>query len=229
MPLAELTSLERKIAHMAGLTEGLLWRSFDALERTDPTMVDAVARTAHEIDLLEMRLRETIVAMMSDSTLSHDELRRLIAAVQIIGELERVSALARNSAQRSVHVEMKGALARRMLSGMRHLTRLAAYQLKNVLDALALHDDGKALEVWRSDEHLDALYRSVHGDIVVRMIEDRSEIERCSHLLMCAKNLERIGDHATNIAEKTHFLVTGRLLDRHRARHRSFPEAKTIE
>jgi phosphate transport system protein len=90
--------------------------------------------------------------------------------------------------------------------------RLALGQLKDVLDAYAERDEAKALAVWRNDEEIDALYNSIFRELLTYMMEDPRNITACTHLLFCAKNIERIGDHATNIAENIYYLVHGRPL-----------------
>jgi phosphate transport system protein len=92
------------------------------------------------------------------------------------------------------------------------MSDLAARQLKDVLDALSATDDAKALAVWHADAGLDALYNSIFRELLTYMMEDPRNIGLCTHLLFCAKNLERIGDHTTNIAENIHYLVTGKVL-----------------
>jgi phosphate transport system protein len=98
------------------------------------------------------------------------------------------------------------------MAGLGHMAELAARQLKDVLDAFSAADDAKALAVWRADAGLDALYNSVFRELLTYMMEDPRNISVCAHLLFGAKNLERIGDHTTNIAENIHYLVTGRVL-----------------
>ncbi len=95
------------------------------------------------------------------------------------------------------------------MTGLRHMAELALGQLKTVLDAYAARDAEKAMSVWRSDEQIDAMYNSIFRELLTHMMEDPRNIGLATHLLFGAKNIERVGDHTTNIAETVHFLVTG--------------------
>ena len=157
------------------------------------------------------------------------DLRELIGAIRIAGDLERVGDLAKNIAKRTIKI---GAEARvpRAIVGLKHMNEVATELMKDVLDAYAQRDAERAREVWERDVDLDALEDSVFRDLLTHMMEDPRNISFCAHLLFCSKNIERIGDHATNIAETVVYLVTGQPMpvgtsarpagDRHRRRGR---------
>jgi phosphate transport system protein len=137
-----------------------------------------------------------------------DELRHALSVLKIAAELERIGDLAKNIAHRGMAVS-HGELPRDLMVGCEHTMELAAKQLSDVLDAWGTRDVSKALAIRAGDEQLDALYSSVFRDALWWMLEDPRHIELCAHLLFVAKNLERIGDHTTNIAEQIIFAVDG--------------------
>ena len=118
--------------------------------------------------------------------------------------------MAKNTAKRTHAVSE--ILPRRLSTGLARMGNMAQAQLKNVLDAYARRDDAAAMQVWRSDEDLDALYNSIFRELLTYMMEDPRNISLCTHLLFGAKNLERIGDHTTNIAENIHYLIHGKTI-----------------
>ena len=135
------------------------------------------------------------------------DLREIMVAIRVSSDLERIGDLAKNTAKRTHAIS--DALPRKLITGLTRMGRLAQEELKNILDAYAEADAEKALAVWRSDEELDALYNSIFRELLTYMMEDPRMIGLCTHLLFGAKNMERIGDHATNIAENTWFIVHG--------------------
>jgi phosphate transport system protein len=136
------------------------------------------------------------------------DLREIMAAIHIANDLERVGDLAKNTAKRVFAVESHFA-AQRLVAGVEHIAELSLAQLKNVLDAYAARDLAAARGVWERDDEIDAMYTSLFRELLTYMMEDPRNITFCTHLLFCAKNIERIGDHATNIAETVHFLISG--------------------
>jgi phosphate transport system protein len=136
------------------------------------------------------------------------DLREIVAAMRIASDLERVGDLAKNIAKRTLILQEEQRLPRAMV-GLRHMGQLAALQLKDVLDAYAQRDTDRARAVWMRDAEIDALEDSVFRDLLTFMMEDPRNISPCTHLLFCSKNVERVGDHTTNIAETVHYIVTG--------------------
>ncbi len=208
---AEFSELDRMTAEMGGLTEKLLADAFAALERRDPKLAEAAIASDRRIDELERQLQERAIFMIAKRQPMANDLRHIMTVLKIAGDLERAGDLAKNIAKRALAVSSENH-PRSLMAGLDHLTELAQRQLNDVLDAFASRDDAKAVTVWRADVGLDTLYNSMFRELLTYMMEDPRTIGLCTHLLFAAKNIERIGDHATNIAENIHFLVTGRVL-----------------
>src|SRR6476646_11437561 len=137
-----------------------------------------------------------------------DDLRRVLAALRIAGDLARIGDLAKNIAKRALAIATESH-PKPLMTGLRHIGELALAQLKDVLDAYSARDANRALAVWRNDEKIDAMYNSLFRELLTYMMEDPRNIGISTHLLFGAKNIERVGDHTTNIAETVHFLVRG--------------------
>ncbi|MEL6871961.1 MAG: phosphate signaling complex protein PhoU [Pseudomonadota bacterium] len=205
---AELELLDTKIATMGGLAEQMLGRSFEALERRDPDLAASVVERDQDIDDLQTELEEQVVQMIARRQPMANDLRQIMAATKIAGDLERSGDLAKNIAKRAAAIADQSP-PMPLISGLRRMSELAMRQLKDVLDAYAERDAHSAVAAWRNDEQIDATYNSVFRELLTYMMEDPRTIGMCTHLLFAAKNLERVGDHATNIAETIHFLVIG--------------------
>ena len=211
----EFDALDRIAAQMGGLAEKLLAEAFEALERRDPRLAEAAVAGDSAIDQLERELQERVIAMIARRQPLANDLRHIMTVLKIAGDLERVGDLAKNIAKRALAVS-NDSPPKPLMHGLRHMTELALRQLKNVLDAYSARDAEKALAVWHSDADLDALYNSVFREMLTYMMEDPRNIGMCTHLLFGAKNIERIGDHTTNIAENIYYLVTGATLPHER-------------
>ena len=134
-----------------------------------------------------------------------------MTVLKITGDLERIGDLAKNIAKRATAISGENH-PKSLMVGLRHMTELALSQLKDVLDAYIERDADKAMTVWRNDEKIDAMYNSLFRELLTYMMEDPRNIGLCTHLLFGAKNIERIGDHTTNIAENIYYMVHGRTL-----------------
>jgi phosphate transport system protein len=139
------------------------------------------------------------------------DLREIVGALRISNDLERVGDLAKNIGKRVIAIN-GNFNSKKLVIGVEHLAEIALEQLKDVLDSFANRDDARALRVRGRDDEIDALYTSLFRELLTYMMEDPRNISICTHLLFCAKNIERIGDHATNIAETVHYVVTGEQL-----------------
>jgi phosphate transport system protein len=208
---AEFTELDRMTAEMGGLAEAQLSDAIAALERRDPKLGEKVAASDRRIDALERQLQEHAILMIARRQPIANDLRHIMTVLKIAGDLERIGDLAKNIAKRASAIAGEQR-PRPLLAGMEHLGEMALRQLKDVLDALSTRDVAKAVTVWGADAKLDALYNSVFRELLTYMMEDPRNIGLCTHLLFGAKNIERIGDHTTNIAENIHYLVTGNAL-----------------
>ena len=205
----ELSLLNNKIAKMGGLTEKVLGQSFEALDRRDPDLAASTISMDDEIDQLQREIEEQTVVMIARRQPMAYDLRQIMAALRISGDLERIGDLGKNIAKRAVAVVTEQQPKQLML-GLKHMGELSLNQLKEVLDAFIERDAERALSVWYNDEEVDAMYNSLFRELLTYMMEDPRNIGLCTHLLFGAKNIERVGDHATNIAETVYYLVHGR-------------------
>ncbi|HEY7748028.1 MAG TPA: phosphate signaling complex protein PhoU [Aestuariivirgaceae bacterium] len=206
----ELAGLKTKLAEMGGLAEEQLARSIDAIVGHDVEAADNIILTDDKIDALELEIEEKAVLIIAKRQPMALDLRQIMVSIRIASDLERIGDLAKNIAKRTHAIPEDH--PRRIMTGLARMGRLALGQLKDVLDAYAERDEAKALAVWRNDEEIDALYNSIFRELLTYMMEDPRTIGVCTHLLFGAKNIERIGDHATNIAENIYYLVHGRPL-----------------
>ena len=145
-------------------------------------------------------------------------MRECIAAIRISGDIERIGDLAKNISRRALKIASESRVTRAAV-GLRSMQEIAASQLKDCLDSYAQRDVDQARLVWENDAHLDALEDSVFRDLLTFMMEDPRNISFCTHLLFCSKNLERIGDHTTNIAETIIYLITGEMPVQERSKY----------
>ncbi len=204
----ELALLDKKIAHMGGLAEHNLGLAFDALERRDPRLAETVVKSDKMVDTLERDIEALVISMIARRQPMADDLRHVMVALRISADLERIGDLAKNIAKRALAIAHESH-PKPLMTGLGHMVELALRQLKVVLDAYAERDAEKALAVWRDDEQIDAMYNSLFRELLTYMMEDPRNIGISTHLLFGAKNIERVGDHTTNIAETIHFLVRG--------------------
>jgi phosphate transport system protein len=204
----ELELLDKKIAQMGGEVEQELAQGFDALERRDPKLAEAVAASDRKVDALESEIQELTIRMIARRQPMAVDLRHIMTVLKIAGDLERTGDLAKNLAKRALAISGENH-PKPLMTGLKHMVELALSQLKDVLDAYAERDAEKAIAVWRRDERIDAMYNSLFRELLTYMMEDPRNIGLCTHLLFAAKNIERVGDHTTNIAEDIHYLVHG--------------------
>ena len=204
----ELEALGRKIAEMGGLAEHMLSDSMDALANLNPELAGKVIAIDPRLDTLQREIEEASILTIARRQPMAVDLREIGAAIRVSGDLERIGDLAKNIAKRATTVAGEPRVTRAAV-GLRHMSEIAAHQLKDVLDAYAQRDAERAQSVWARDGELDSLEDAVFRDLLTFMMEDPRNISFCTHLLFCSKNIERVGDHATNIAETVVYLVTG--------------------
>ncbi len=205
----ELSVLDSKVGQMGGLAEQMLVEAFAALEQRNPERARAVVAKDHLVDDLQTELEEQAVTMVARRQPLANDLRQIMSVLKVAGDLERIGDLAKNIGKRAEAISGE-AHPKSLLTGLRHMLELTSRSLKDVLDAFAQRDAEKALKVWRDDEEIDALYNSLFRELLTYMMEDPRNIGLCTHLLFGAKNIERIGDHTTNIAETVHYMALGR-------------------
>jgi phosphate transport system protein len=221
----DLDLLERRIAEMGGISEKMVLDAMDALAASDAALAHQVVLTDPRLDVLQREVEEQAILTIARRQPVAIDLREIIGAIRVAGDLERVGDLAKNIAKRSIKIGVESRVSRALL-GLKHMNDFALELMKDVLDAYAQRDVDRALDVWERDADLDALEDSVFRDLLTHMMEDPRNITFCAHLLFCSKNIERIGDHATNIAETVFYIVTGSNLptDRPRTRHEEHVE-----
>ena len=204
----DLENLGRKIAEMGGLAEKMLAEAMEALSLLNIEVAQRVIATDARLDILQREIEEKAIMTIARRQPLAVDLRECIAAIRISGDLERIGDLAKNIAERALKIASETRVTRATI-GLKSMQEIAGMQLKDSLDAYAQRDIEKARIVWDNDAQLDALEDSVFRDLLTFMMEDPRNISFCTHLLFCSKNLERIGDHTTNIAETIIYLVTG--------------------
>ena len=221
----ELDELGRGIAEMGGIAEKMVVDAMDALIGVDLALAQQVIGTDPRLDAIQRDIEEQAVLTIARRQPMAIDLREIIGAIRIAGDLERVGDLAKNIAKRSIKIGIEARVPRAIV-GLKHMNDVATELMKDVLDAYAQRDVERARAVWERDIELDALEDSVFRDLLTHMMEDPRNISFCAHLLFCSKNIERIGDHATNIAETVFYLVTGETLPAERPKGRHEYDAK---
>jgi phosphate transport system protein len=216
----ELDTLERLIAEMGGIAEKMVSEAVDALANADTVLAHQVVAADPRLDALQREIEDLAVMTIARRQPVAVDLRELIGVIRVAGDLERVGDLAKNIAKRTIKIGVESRVPRAIV-GIRHMNEVATELMKDVLDAYAQRDAERAREVWERDVDLDALEDSVFRDLLTHMMEDPRNISFCAHMLFCSKNIERIGDHATNIAETVVYLVTGETMPSDRPRGRS--------
>src|SRR5947209_14821918 len=207
----DLQDLARLVAEMGGLAEKQIAESVDALARRDANLAQRVVALDPTIDALQREIEERAILTIARRQPMAVDLREIVGALRVSNDLERIGDLAKNIAKRVIALGTP-AYPNQVIRGVQHMAELVLAQLKEVLDAYARQDVAKALAVWRGDEAVDAVNNSLFRELLTYMMEDPRNITFCTHLLFCAKNIERMGDHATNIAETVHYIVEGRSL-----------------
>jgi len=207
----ELAALSADVAHMGGLAEQQLAQAIEAVSRRDSGLAEKTVFDDARIDELEIQIETNGIRLLALRQPMAQDLRDVVSAIKISSDLERVGDLSKNIGKRALVLNREEPV--RLTKGLTHMGRLALTQLKDVLDAFSARDSERALAVWRRDEEIDELYNSLFRELLTYMMEDPRTIGLCTHLLFVAKNLERIGDHATNIAEIVYYLVGGSRLE----------------
>ena len=203
----ELDALTQEVARMGGLAETAINESLAAVSRRDTELAQAVIQRDPRIDAAQREVERRAIKLFALRQPMASDLRVVLTAWRIAGELERVGDLAKNIAKRALILNQAEPI--QLTRSMDRMGKMAAAHLKQVLDAYATKDVQGAITVWQSDDNIDAHYNSLFRELLTYMFEDPRTITSCTHLLFIAKNIERIGDHGTNIAEYIHFLVTG--------------------
>ncbi|WIJ26353.1 phosphate signaling complex protein PhoU [Devosia sp. RR2S18] len=207
----ELNALAQAIAEMGGEVEVSIENGTKALLKLDRELADLTIIADQRIDDMERRIDEMAVSMIARRQPMASDLRAIITSIHVAGDLERIGDMAKQLARRSLKLDGLN-LQPTFYNGVRNMTALVMRQLKQALDAYSNRDAAAAVEVCNRDDEVDAMHTSLFRELLTYMMEDPRNITSCTHLLFCAKSLERIGDHATNIAERAYYLQTGKQL-----------------
>lgn len=207
----ELKYLAKRIAAMGGHAERMVEQAIQALVNADPGLAQKVIRDDIVLDEGQREIDDKAIVIIAKRQPMATDLREIVGAIRISADLERVGDLAKNVAKRVVSV-IDGRQPTSLFRGLEALAELALTQLKEVLDVYASRSVEKIGFVRDRDDQIDAMYTSLFRELLTYMMEDPRNITPCTHLLFCAKNIERIGDHATNIAETIYYIVTGEQL-----------------
>ena len=207
----DLQDLARLVAEMGGLAEKQISDAIEALDKRDAVLGQRIVALDARIDALQREIEDKAILTIARRQPMAVDLRDIVGALRVANDLERIGDLAKNIAKRAGALDADVEL-QKVMRGVEHMADLVLGQIKDVLDAFARRDVNKALAVWRSDEEIDAVNNSLFRELLTYMMEDPRNISLCIHLLFCAKNIERMGDHATNIAETVYYIVEGHAL-----------------
>jgi phosphate transport system protein len=223
---SDLQEIARKVAEMGGLTEKQITDAVRALLERDAELAERVIATDPMIDAMQQEIEQKAVLTIARRQPMAVDLREIVAAMRACNDLERIGDHAKHIGKRVVAL---GAdlYPQTLVRGVEHMADLVLSLLKQVLDAYASRDVGAALAVWKGDEEVDALCTSLFRELLTYMMEDPRNITFCMHLMFCAKDIERMGDHATNIAETVYYLIEGSAITDQRPKGdtTSFPAA----
>jgi phosphate transport system protein len=208
---ADLQEITRKVAEMGGLAERQIGDAIQALVDRDTELAERVITTDPTVDALQHEIEEKAILTIARRQPMAVDLREIVGAMRVCNDLERIGDHAKHIGKRVVALE-DDSYPQKLIRGVAHMGALVAALLKQVLDAYASRDLQAALAVWNGDEEVDALCTSLYRELITYMMEDPRNITFCMHLMFCAKDIERIGDHATNIAETVYFMIEGRLI-----------------
>ena len=205
----ELKRLRVLITDMGGMVESQVALACRAVIERDAEAASRAVEADPKVDATEREVEQFVIRLLALRQPMAQDLRQIVASLKITGDLERIGDYAANVAKRSLVLDQYNPYS---LTGLAHMSGLVQENLKSIIDAIGEEDTDKALQVWRSDAVIDEIYNALFRELVTYMMEDPRNITPCTHLLFVAKNLERIGDHATNIAETVYYAVKGEAL-----------------
>ncbi len=206
----QLEALSAAVAQMGGLAEAQLADAIEAIGRRDTALAESAVGGDRRIDALQQEIEDRALKLLALRQPMAVDLRETLAAIKIASELERIGDLAKNIAKRAIVLNREPPI--RLTQSLARMGRQTLSQLKLVLDAYSDRDSEGAEAVWRHDGEIDEMYNSLFRELLTYMMEDPRTIGLCTHLLFVAKNIERTGDHATNIAEVVYHMVRGEIL-----------------
>jgi phosphate transport system protein len=204
----DLGELTRKIRQLGELCVAQVALSIEALADHDALGAERVMARETQVDSLHRAIEDKVVGIVARRQPLASDLREIVGALRISNDLERIGDLAENVAERAL-LPNEGIHPASVISQLERMGGLVLAQLRRVMRSYEDHDVAAALEVWRSDEAIDIIENSLFRELLTYMMENPRNIAFCMHLLLCSKNIERMGDHATNIAESVYYIVEG--------------------
>ena len=214
---ADLQELARAIAEMGGLAERQIAEAIEALTTRDSGPARRIVAADATIDAMQRNFEKKAIETIARRQPVAGDLREIVGILRIANEIERMGDLAKNIGKRIIAINGNGEdVSRKSMRGVCQMAALMLAQLRDVLDSFACRDVAKAVEVWMRDQDIDRLCTSLSQELLAYMMENSVAMSFGAHLMFCAKNLERMGDHATNIAEAVHYMVKGETLLRER-------------
>lgn len=211
----DLEGIQAAVMRMGGLVEVALADSAKALESRDLELAEQVRRGDRAVDELDQTIKRDCAQLIALRAPSASDLRTVLSVIEISSHLERCGDYAKNIGKRTIAMagsaEIPGALA-----SLRRMSKFVETMVKDSLDAYIQRDEQKAREIIERDVEADQIYNTLFRSLLTNMMEDHRNIATGMHLHFVAKNIERVGDHATGIAEQTIYLVTGQLPDEER-------------
>jgi len=214
---ADLQELARAIAEMGGLAERQIAEAIEALTTRDSGPARRIVAADATIDAMQRNIEKKAIETIARRQPVAGDLREIVGILRIANEIERMGDLAKNIGKRIIAINGNGEdVSRKSMRGVCQMAALMLAQLRDVLDSFACRDVAKAVEVWMRDQDIDRLCTSLSQELLAYMMENSVAMSFGAHLMFCAKNLERMGDHATNIAEAVHYMVKGETLLRER-------------
>ncbi|MBF0560689.1 MAG: phosphate signaling complex protein PhoU [Alphaproteobacteria bacterium] len=203
----ELSQLVNIIARMGGQAEAQITSAMTAVVKRDSDLAGRVIANDAKVDELENEVHKLVVRLLALRQPVAIDLRTIVVALKISSDIERIADYAANVAKRAIILNQIPPVP--PVGAVPRMGHLAQGIIRDVLDAYVERDKRKAIDVWNRDEEIDDAYNSLFRELVTYMLEDPRNITACTHLMFVAKNIERIGDHATNIAESIYFLIEG--------------------
>ena len=204
----ELDQLTAEVARMGGLAEAQVAHAIESVARRDVALGRAVIERDHKLDALHREIEKKAIRLIALRQPVAIDLRRTLSAMKLAVDLERTGDLGKNIAKRGL-VLAESEPMQPLTRSIERMGKLVSMRLRDVLDAYAASEIDRAVAVWNTDDEVDEHYNSLFRELLTYMMGDPRTISACTHLLFMAKNLERIGDHATNIAETIYYEVTG--------------------
>ena len=208
----ELSQLDNLLAEMGGLCEAQLSKAMEAMVKRDVDLASAVIEGDRRIDDLEKQVDSLAINLIALRQPMAADLRMIIASLKVANNLERVGDYAKNISKRTIALSKVPVIAN-TANSIERMSTMVEGMIKNALDALIKRDSQLAKDIRIGDQEVDQMHSSLFKELLTFMAEDPESISTCTHLLFIAKNLERVGDHMTSVAEQIVFIVEGEILD----------------